>query len=211
MSTTPDDDATDATGATDAAAALRAERDALEARAVEAEHMAEQLAEELAATRERLAAVEAEAAAPLTLFEDSEALSPGSGADHGVLPVALGGVAFVLLAVGVLSLFNNGLFSPFTLLMLGVAGVLGWTAWEVRPQSTDVRIEDGVVRIERAGSSYRFDLGNDTCRVDTFGQPGDADWRAVFRRGRLEPFTVDASMVDAPTFVAELRKYRPNL
>ncbi len=201
MSATPDDDAV---------ASLRAERDALEARAVEAEHMAEQLAEELAATRAQLAALEAEAA-PLTLFEDDEALSPGSGADHGLLAVALGGTAFVLFAVGVLSLVNNGLFSPFTLLMLGVAGVLGWTAWQVRPESTDVHVDDGVVRIERGGSTYRFDLRNEACRIDTFGQPGDSDWRAVFRRGRLEPFTVDAAMVDAPAFLAELRKYRPNL
>lgn len=191
-------------------AALRAERDALEARALEAERVAEELAEQLASAREELAHQDAEPG-PLSLFEDSESLSPGSGADHGVLPVALGGVAFVLLVVGVLSLVNNGLFSPFTLLMLGVAAVLGWTAWQSRPVSARVHVDDGVVRIERAGTTYRFDLRSDTCRVDTFGTPGDHDWRIVFRRGRLEPFTVDASMVDPVPFVAELRQYRPRL
>ena len=198
----------------DAVASLQAERDALEARAVEAERMAEQLADELAAARQQLAQSEASTGAEagaLTLFEESDSLAPGTGAAQGVLPVALGGVGFVLLVVGVLSLVNNGLSSPFTLLMLGVAAVLGWTAWQVRPVGATVHVEDGVVKVERAGTTYRFDLRSDTCRVDTFGSPGDEDWRAVFRRGRLDPFTVDASMVDPPAFLAELREYRPGL
>ncbi len=89
--------------------------------------------------------------------------------------------------------------------------MLGWTAWEVRPIGATVHVEDGVVKVERAGTTYRFDLRSDSCRVDTFGQPDDEGWRAVFRRGRLEPFTVDASMVDPPAFVAELRRHRPGL
>jgi len=197
----------------DAAASLRAERDALAARAEEAERLAEQLAEELAAAREQLASAEAEESDPssLTLFDDNDSLSPGTGADHGVLPVALGGTAFVLLVVGVLSLVNNGLASPFTLLMLGLAGVLGWTAWQVRPVGSTVHVEDGVVKIERAGSTYRFDLRSETCRVDVLGTPGDDGWRVVFRRGRLDPCTVDASMVDPARFLAEVRKHRPGL
>lgn len=187
-----------------------ADRDALLARAEEAERIAEQLAEELAAAREQLAARDEETA-PLTLFDDPEVLAPGSDADRGVLPVAIGGVGFVLLIVGVLSLVNNGLFSPFTLLMAGLAAVLGWTAWQLRPIGSTVHVDDGVVRIERAGSTYRFDLRSETCRVDVLGTPGDDGWRVVFRRGRLDPCTVDASMVDPATFLAELRKYRAKL
>ena len=43
------------------------------------------------------------------------------------------------------------------------------------------------------------------------GHPGDTHWSVRFPRRGLDPFVVDASMVEPHDFVAKLREHRPNL
>ncbi|WP_181407607.1 hypothetical protein [Nocardioides sambongensis] len=43
------------------------------------------------------------------------------------------------------------------------------------------------------------------------GRPGDSGWQVRFRRRGLDPYVVDASMVDPHAFVRQLREWRPEL
>ena len=68
-----------------------------------------------------------------------------------------------------------------------------------------------MVYIDSSSNSYRFDLRQPTTEVEMTGQPGEFGWQLRFRRRHLDPFTVDASMVDPVEFVRQLREWRPEL
>lgn len=193
--------------------ALRAQRDALEQRAEEAEAVAERLADELLAARGELADRTTDG---LTLFDDAPTTAERSraadGSEPGVVPIALGGTGAVALLVALLSWSNNGLLKPITLVMFVAAAVLLRVAWATRVVPTDVTISDGgVVSIVRKGETQRFDLASPTTRVEVLGRPDDRDWRVRLYRRALAPCDVDASMVDPETFLAQLRAHRPDL
>lgn len=197
-------------------AALRAERDALATRADEAERIAEQLADELADVRSRLAQERAHAGEEqLALFqarpEHSEPLLSGDGSDAGVLPMALTGVAVVSAMVALLSWANSGLTAFFTLLTLALTAVLAYFAWQTRVIKVSVEISRGIAYIEAGGSTHRFDLRNEATQLEIRGEPGDARWQVRFLRRAMDPFVVDATMVDPRHFMAQLREWRPEL
>lgn len=190
---------------------LRAQRDALEARAQEAEQRAEALAAELAEARAELAADPGR----LSLFDDlAPDDTPGraaDGSDPGVLPIALGGTAVVTTMVGVLAAFDRGLFSPVALLMFALTCLLGYLAWNSRVERFQVSVSRGMVYVDSSSTSYRFDLRSSTTQVEMVGVPGEPGWQVRFLRRHLDPFTIDASMVDPIQFVRQLREWRPEL
>ena len=191
---------------------LRAERDAERARADAAEQVAEDLAEELGAARAQLA--NASEPATFDLFDDagSASIDPTrapDGSEPGILPIALAAVGTVCLLVGLLSWANNGFFTIFTPLMIGIGTAFASAAWQTRVVRVEVTVVDGVVTIVRGDTTHSFDLRNTTTRFEVFGQPGDSDWRVRFYRRGLDPLDVDAQMVDPEAFVARLREYRP--
>ena len=69
----------------------------------------------------------------------------------------------------------------------------------------------GMVYIDSSSDSYRFDLRSSTTKLEMTGQPGDAGWQLRFLRRHLDPFTVDATMVDPVEFVRQVREWRPEL
>ena len=190
---------------------LRAERDALEARALEAERRAEALAAELAAARDAPAFDEGR----LSLFDDvAPDTTPGlaaDGSDPGVLPMALGAMAVVTAMVTLLAALDRGLGSPVALVMLALTCLLGYLAWQSRVESFEVSVSRGMVYVDSSSASYRFDLRTESTQVEMTGQPGEAGWQVRFLRRHLDPFTVDASMVDPAEFVRQLREWRPKL
>lgn len=190
---------------------LRAERDELEARALAAEARVEELTEELA----RLRAEPPVDPDRLSLFDDLPPdTTPGvaaDGSDPSVVPLALGGTAVVAGMVAILAIVDRGLFSPVALLMLALTCLLGYLAWNSRVEHYDVSVGRGMVYIDSSSNSYRFDLRQKTTQVEMTGQPGDAGWRVTFVRRHLDPFVVDASMVDPYAFVQQLREWRPEL
>jgi hypothetical protein len=190
---------------------LRAQRDALEERALAAERRAEELAAELAALRAELEADPGR----LSLFDDLPSDdTPGlaqDGSDPTVLPMALGGAAAVTGAVGLFAAFTGGLVSPVALLMLGLTCVLAVLAWNSRVERFEVSVSRGMVYIDSSSSSYRFDLRTSTTQIEMLGEPGDPGWQVRFLRRHLDPFTVDASMVEPGEFVRQLREWRPEL
>lgn len=196
--------------------ALRAERDELEQRALEAEAVAEQLAEQLADAQRRLAdGGRATDDRHLTLFDDAGPaerhghLAP-DGSDEAVLPIALGSTALVAFLIGALTVLN-GRFSYLTIIVFGVAGALAWAAVQTRVARVSVDVVDGVVLVVEGDTTRRFDLRNDSIKVDVQGSPGDEYWRVRFYRRALDPVDVDASMVDAQQFMDRLRDHRPEL
>lgn len=194
-----------------------AERDALLARAVEAEALAEQLADELAEARRQLARqpLDPDDARHLTLFDDAppataEGHYAADGSDRAVLSIALAATAVVALLVCVLALVSSGL-SVFALVMLGLAAVLGWAALQTKVTRVTVEVRDGIVVVTAGDDVKKFDLTNDSVKVDVQGRPEDAYWRVRFHRRALDPVDVDASMVDPAQFMRRLREHRPGL
>jgi len=190
---------------------LRAERDALEARALEAERRAEALAAELAEAR----AEQAVDHSRLSLFDDLADEAPAGpvadGSDPAVIPIALGATALVAAMVALLAALNRGLVSPVALVMLGLSCLLAYLAWNSRVERFEVSVGRGMVYIDSSSNSYRFDLRQPTTEVEMTGQPGESGWQVRFLRRHLDPFTVDASMVDPVEFVRQLREWRPEL
>lgn len=193
---------------------LRAERDAYQGRALEAESLAEQLADELAAARRTLAGqAPPDDSHSLSLFDDVAAPEPdgrlaADGSDRAVPPLVLGATALVAALVAVLTVASGGPW-VFTVAMLVLAAVLGWTAHRTRVVPVRVDLRDGTVEVERRGDTKHFDLRSDQVRLDVRGAPEDADWRVRFHRRSLDPVDIDASMVDPADFMAHLREHRP--
>jgi hypothetical protein len=190
---------------------LQAQRDALEARALEAERRAEALAAELADARAELAADPNR----ISLFDDLAPDDPqgraADGSDPGVVPIALGGTAVVTAMIGLLAAIDRGLFSPVALLMFALTCLLGYLAWNSRVERFQVSVSRGMVYIDSSSNSYRFDLRTPTTQIEMIGQPGERGWQVRFLRRHLDPFPVDASMVDPVEFVRQLREWRPEL
>ena len=190
---------------------LRAERDALEARVLAAEERAEALAAELAELR----AEQVVDPDRLSLFDDlpPEATTDlaDSPRDSTVVPVALGATAVVTGMVALFAMFDRGLFSPLTLLLLALTCLLGYLALNSRVETFEVSVSRGMVYIDSSSDSYRFDLRSSTTQLEMVGQPGDPGWQLNFLRRHLDPFTVDASMVDPVEFVQQIREWRPEL
>lgn len=190
---------------------LRAERAALEARALAAEARADALAAELAELR----AEQVVDPGRLSLFDDLPPEDSGEptrdGGDPSVVPLALGGTAVVSGMVALYAMFDRGLLSPLTLLLLALTCLLGYLAWNSRAETFEVAISRGMVYIDSSSDSYRFDLRSSTTRLEMIGQPGDPGWQLRFLRRHLDPFTVDSSMVDPVEFVRQIREWRPEL
>ncbi|GAA3654124.1 hypothetical protein GCM10022237_12600 [Nocardioides ginsengisoli] len=204
-----------ATGALDPeqAAALRAERDDLVRRCEVAEQQVAALSAELAASRERLAALEADDGS-LSLFAGDPAPEQrvsGDGSDPRILSMILAATAVVAGMVALLALLNGKLMTPFGVVMVLLAIGLGWAAARTRVVPVEVSVVRGIVYVEQGETTYRFDLRKPGTEVEMDGRPGDSGWVVRFPRRNLEPFVIDGSMVDAEEFTRQLREYRPAL
>jgi len=192
---------------------LRAERDALEARALDAEARADALAAEVAELRAAEHAIDPDR---LSLFDDLQPEDDTQGyaedgSDPTVVPLALGGTAVVTGMVAVFAIFDRGLFSPLALLLIAITALLGYLAWNSKVETFEVSVSRGMVYIDSSSDSYRFDLRSSTTQLEMVGQPGDPGWELRFLRRHLDPFSVTASMVDPVEFVRQIREWRPEL
>ncbi|QYJ03915.1 hypothetical protein KUV85_16575 [Nocardioides panacisoli] len=196
-------------------AALRAERDALARRAAAAERRIAELETELARARGELAQqADREQDDGLSLFEGGESTgSPiaGDGSDPRALPLILGATAIVAAMVTLLAFLNGNLFTWFGIGMAAITAGLAYAAVATRVEPVSVHLARGIVHIEQGDTKYRFDLSHEATRVEQHGRPGDSDWRITFARRHTGPFSVDATMVDAAAFSAQVQQYRPSL
>ena len=192
------------------------EQDVLARRCAAAEAEVERLRAELDETRAQLAAQQEESEVSgdrLSLFEgpaQSDGLV-GDGSDPRVLSLILGATAVVAAMVTLLAFLNDKLTTPFGFIMVALTIALAWGAAKRRVQPIEVHFARGIVYAERGETSYRFDLRRPETQVEMVGRPGDSDWAVRFPRRHLEPFVIDASMVEAEEFVEKLREFRPDL
>lgn len=201
---------------TDAAAALQAERDALARRCAETEARVEVLEAQLTEARSRIEALEAADRGSLSLFDgDADPASTdrltGDGSDPRVLSMVLAATAVVAAMVAVLALLNGKLGTPFGLVMIALTIALAWGAARTRVVPVEVSFVRGMVYIQQGETSYRFDLRKPETAVEMVGAPGDAGWAVRFGRRGLDPFVLDASMVDPADFTRRLRELRPDI
>lgn len=190
--------------------ALTAERDALARRCADAEARVEDLAAELADARARIASYESDD--HLSLFDGTtDDRLTGDGSDPRVLSLVLGATAVVSGMVALLALVNGKLGTPFGFVMVALTIGLAWGAARTKVVPVEVSVVRGMVYVQQGESSHRFDLRKPETSVDMVGRPGDAGWAVHFGRRGLDPFVVDASMVDADHFAHQLREYRPEL
>lgn len=196
---------------TDATAALRAERDALAEQYAEARTQIDDLTAQLAQARADLQA--AEESTSISLFDGVTGAGEltGDGSDPRVLSFVLGATSVVAGMVTLLALINGNLFSIFGAVMVLVTLGLGWAAARTRVVPVEVSVLRGIVYVEQGETTHRFDIRKPETKVEVTGQPGDAAWSVRFLRRGLEPFVVDASMVDPDTFLHQMREFRPEL
>lgn len=195
--------------------ALQAERDALAARCAETEQLLDEAMAELSAARDRIAELESSGEAPFSIFDATEQSGSGGlakdGSDPRVLSMLLAATAVVAALVALLALLNGNLDTPFGFAMVLIAAGLAWGSAHTRIGAVQVSITNGVVYIEKGESSYRFDVRNEHTKLEMQGDPGDSYWQVKFYRKGMDPFVIDADMVDAEEFVRQLREWRPAL
>lgn len=192
--------------------ALAAERDELARRCADAEARAAELAGELADVRARLASYESADHDHLSLFDGTtDDRITGDGSDPRVLSLVLGATAVVSGMVALLALVNGKLGTPFGFVMVVLTLGLAWGAARTKVVPVEVSVVRGMVYVQQGESSHRFDLRKPETAVDMVGRPGDAGWAVHFGRRGMDPFVIDASMVDPGHFARQLREYRPEL
>lgn len=134
--------------------------------------------------------------------------TPRSGARRAVgtlLTAAFAG----LVAAGLVAAQNP------TTLTIGVAGtllVLVLALWAIRAASpvAHLSVHAGQLEVVRGGERAVFELASTGFTpIEVRGRPGQRNWQVLFVRRGMEPFVVDASMVDPHEFMDVLRRYRP--
>lgn len=151
---------------------------------------------------------------PFAIFDDEPASGTrlvGDGSDPRVLSMILTATAVVTGMVAVLAFFNGNLLTPFGGVIVALTVALAWGASRTRVVPVEVSVNRGIVYVDQGSTSHRFDVRRPTAGVEMLGQPGDAGWQVRFRRKGLEPFVVDATMVDPHDFVRQLREWRADL
>lgn len=192
-------------------AALAAERDALARRCADAEALVADLQAELADARARIASYETDDG-HLSLFDGTtDDRITGDGSDPRVLSLVLGATAVVSAMVALLALLNGKLGTPFGFIMIALTLGLAWGAARTKVVPIEVSVVRGMVYVQQGESSHRFDLRKPETAVDMVGRPGDSGWAVHFGRRGMDPFVIDASMVDPDHFTRQLREYRPEL
>ncbi len=97
---------------------------------------------------------------------------------------------------------------------LAAIGILATAmVWAIRAGASVTRLEvhQGQLQVIQQGGRYIFDLASQYTRFEVHGEPGHRGWKVLFPRRGMDPFTVDATMVDPDDFMRVLRFFRPQL
>jgi hypothetical protein len=99
-----------------------------------------------------------------------------------------------------------------TTIDLGIAATIGalavvlWAAWAASPVS-HLHVHGGILEVQRAGRTERFDLTSHYTVIRTVGTPRSSKWRVLIERPGNSPFVIDRTMVDARAFTRVLEAY----
>jgi hypothetical protein len=95
---------------------------------------------------------------------------------------------------------------------IGIAATLGlltivlWATWAATPVS-HLHVHGGILEVQRAGKTERFDLTSHYTVIRTQGKPRSSRWRVLIERPANTPFVIDRTMVDPRAFMRVLEAY----
>jgi hypothetical protein len=81
-----------------------------------------------------------------------------------------------------------------------------WAVWAASPVS-HLHVHGGVLEVQRAGKTERFDLTSLYTVVRVEGRPRSSKWRVLIERPANAPFVIDRTMVDPKAFTKVLEAY----
>ena len=99
-----------------------------------------------------------------------------------------------------------------TTVAYGIAGTVGlltivlWAAWATTSVS-HLHVHGGVLEVQRAGKTERFDLTSHYTKIRTVGTPRSSRWKVLIDRPANTPFVIDRTMVDPKAFTRVLEAY----
>jgi hypothetical protein len=99
-----------------------------------------------------------------------------------------------------------------TPISFGIAATLAaltivlWAAWAASPVS-HLHVHGGILEVQRAGRTERFDLTSHYTKIRTIGKPRSGRWRVLIERPANTPFVIDRTMVDPRDFTRVLEAY----
>jgi hypothetical protein len=89
---------------------------------------------------------------------------------------------------------------------LGALTIVLWAAWAASPVS-HLHVHGGILEVQRAGRTERFDLTSHYTKIRTIGRPRSGRWRVLIERPANTPFVIDRTMVDPRDFTRVLEAY----
>ena len=89
---------------------------------------------------------------------------------------------------------------------LGALTIVLWAAWAASPVS-HLHVHGGILEVQRAGRTERFDLTSHYTKIRTIGKPRSGRWRVLIERPANTPFVIDRTMVDPRAFTRVLEAY----
>ena len=94
----------------------------------------------------------------------------------------------------------------WALWLLGALTIVLWAAWAASPVS-HLHVHGGILEVQRAGRTERFDLTSHYTKIRTIGKPRSGRWRVLIERPANTPFVIDRTMVDPRAFTRVLEAY----
>lgn len=117
-----------------------------------------------------------------------------------------------LVCLAATAYFGWQAYEERTPISFGIAATLGaltivlWAAWAASPVS-HVHVHGGILEVQRAGRTERFDLTSHYTKIRTIGKPRSGRWRVLIERPANTPFVIDRTMVDPRDFTRVLEAY----
>ena len=117
-----------------------------------------------------------------------------------------------LVCLAATAYFGWQAYEERTPISFGIAATLGaltivlWAAWAASPVS-HLHVHGGILEVQRAGRTERFDLTSHYTKIRTIGKPRSGRWRVLIDRPANTPFVIDRTMVDPRAFTRVLEAY----
>ena len=91
--------------------------------------------------------------------------------------------------------------------LVTVKGPKGTLSHTIAAPITVAKGEDGILEVQRAGRTERFDLTSHYTKIRTVGRPRSGRWRVLIERPANTPFVIDRTMVNPRDFTRVLEAY----
>jgi hypothetical protein len=89
---------------------------------------------------------------------------------------------------------------------MAVLTIILWATWAATPVA-HLHVHGGILEVQRAGKTERFDLTSHYTVIRTLGKPRSSRWRVLIERPANTPYVIDRTMVDPKAFTRVLEAY----